>query len=91
MTKDSAPALPPLPRHLHSRNSGSFAPLYTADQMREYAASVLEEAARVAEADAARYRWLRDGNAYKPEEEFVRGGDDLDALCDAGIRALGPK
>lgn len=31
--------------------------------------------------DAARYRWLRDYN----EEEFARGGEDLDKLCDAGI------
>jgi len=35
--------------------------------------------------DAARYRWLRDGNAYKPEEEFVVGAEELDALCDRGI------
>lgn len=37
-------------------------------------------------ADAARYRWLRDDNAYAPEEAYVRGGEDLDALCDAGMR-----
>lgn len=35
--------------------------------------------------DAARYRWLRDDNAYVPEEECVRGGEDLDKLCDAGL------
>lgn len=35
--------------------------------------------------DAARYRWLRDGNGYAPEEEMVRGGEDLDKLCDDGI------
>lgn len=34
-------ALPPLPPHKHSRNSGAFDPLYTADQMREYALSAL--------------------------------------------------
>lgn len=34
--------------------------------------------------DAARYRWLRDDNAYVPEEEGVRGGEDLDRLCDDG-------
>lgn len=35
-------------------------------------------------ADATRYRWLRNGNAYRPEEEMIRGGDDLDVLCDEG-------
>lgn len=35
--------------------------------------------------DAIRYRWLRDENAYAPEENFVRGGQDLDRLCDDGI------
>lgn len=35
--------------------------------------------------DAARYRWLRDDHAYAPEEEVVRGGEDLDKLCDAGL------
>jgi len=35
--------------------------------------------------DAARYRWLRDGNAYAPEEDGVRGDDDLDKLCDAAL------
>ena len=33
-------------------------------------------------ADARRYRFLRDGNGYLPEEEGVRGGDELDAMCD---------
>jgi hypothetical protein len=32
-----------------------------------------------------RYLWLRDDNAYAPEEEHVRGGYELDELCDAGI------
>jgi hypothetical protein len=35
--------------------------------------------------DAMRYRWLRDGNAYAPEEAMVHGGDELDVLCDEGI------
>jgi len=35
--------------------------------------------------DALRYRWLRDGHAYSPEECGVTGGEDLDAHCDAGI------
>lgn len=35
--------------------------------------------------DAARYRWLRHDNAYRPEELLVRGGEDLDSLCDEGI------
>jgi hypothetical protein len=39
--------------------------------------------------DAARYRWLRDGNAYAPEEAMIHGGSELDELCDEGIeRAL---
>lgn len=32
-----------------------------------------------------RYLWLRDDNAYAPEEEHVRGGYELDELCDEGI------
>jgi hypothetical protein len=39
--------------------------------------------------DAERYRWLRDGNAYAPEEEHVRGGEDLDYLCDTKGRRPG--
>lgn len=35
--------------------------------------------------DAARYRWLRDDNAYAPEEAMVHGGVELDELCDDGI------
>lgn len=35
--------------------------------------------------DAARYQYLRRENAYKPEEDMVRGGEDLDKLCDEGI------
>jgi hypothetical protein len=40
-------------------------------------------------ADAARYRWLRDDNAYAPEEALVRGGEELDKLCDDGIARSG--
>lgn len=36
--------------------------------------------------DAARYRWLRDGNAYAPEENYVTGGEELDKLCDSQTR-----
>lgn len=36
--------------------------------------------------DAARYRWLRAGNGYAPEENYARGGTQLDALCDDGLR-----
>jgi hypothetical protein len=32
--------------------------------------------------NAKRYLWLRNGNAYVPEEQGVTGGDDLDALID---------
>jgi hypothetical protein len=49
-------------------------------------AAVRERCAQV-DADAARYRWLRAGNAYAPEEECVDGGDELDQLCDEGIAA----
>jgi len=48
-----------------------------------------EARALAAEADAARYQWLRNGNAYAPEEAMVEGGDELDRLCDAAIRAQG--
>lgn len=37
-------------------------------------------------ADAARYRWLRRGHAYRPEEAGIRGGVDLDRLCDDGMQ-----
>lgn len=37
------------------------------------------------ERDARRYRWLRDDNAYAPEEAMVRGREALDQLCDEGI------
>lgn len=40
------------------------------------------------ERDAKRYAWLRDGNAYAPEEESIRGGQELDELCD---QALAPE
>jgi len=32
--------------------------------------------------DAERYRYLRAGNAYEPEEQHVTGGEQLDRLCD---------
>ncbi len=32
--------------------------------------------------DAERYRRLRAGNAYAPEENGIRGGEALDELCD---------
>jgi hypothetical protein len=38
--------------------------------------------------DAARYRWLRDDNAYAPEEAAIPGGEDLDELCDESIAFL---
>lgn len=36
--------------------------------------------------NAERYSWLRAGNGYAPEEAMVRGGEDLDKLCDEGVR-----
>lgn len=51
----------------------------------EHLAAKLVEA-QSCEVDAKRYRWLRDGNAYAPEEEMVRGGDELDKLCDEGMQ-----
>ena len=35
--------------------------------------------------DAERYRWLRDNNAYFPEENYVRGGQELDKAIDAAM------
>jgi hypothetical protein len=35
--------------------------------------------------DAARYQWLRAGNAYRPEEEYIDGGEELDQLCDIAM------
>jgi hypothetical protein len=35
--------------------------------------------------DVARYRWLRNGNAYFPEEAMIRGGQQLDDAIDAEI------
>lgn len=48
------------------------------------ARAILAERQR-ADKDAKRYRWLRDGNAYAPEENFIDGYDALDELCDDGI------
>ena len=36
--------------------------------------------------DAERYRWLRDGNGYYPEENYLRGGVELDAAIDAAMQ-----
>lgn len=35
--------------------------------------------------DAGRYRWLRADNAYFPEENYMRGGQELDAAIDAAM------
>lgn len=35
--------------------------------------------------DAERYRWLRAGNAYVPEECGVTGGVELDEICDGKV------
>lgn len=39
------------------------------------------------EKDAIRYRWLRDGNAYEPEEAGVIGGIELDDLIDTAMQS----
>lgn len=49
----------------------------------------LTERLEKAEKDAARYRWLRDDNAYFPEEQMICGGDELDAAIDAAIAQEG--
>lgn len=36
--------------------------------------------------DAERYRWLRADNAYFPEENYIRGGQELDAAIDAAMQ-----
>ena len=43
--------------------------------------------AQLAEAqrDAERYRWLREGNGYYPEEIGEPGGDRMDAAIDAAL------
>ncbi|MFN3883080.1 MAG: hypothetical protein ACK4L8_16800 [Nitrincola lacisaponensis] len=38
-----------------------------------------------AEKDARRYQWLRNGNAYAPEEQCITGGPELDAAIDKWI------
>lgn len=48
-------------------------------------AAATQPAAQGMELDAARYQWLRDGNAYAPEEAAIQGGEFLDELCDDGI------
>ena len=35
--------------------------------------------------DAERYRWLRDGNGYYPEENYLRGGVELDDGIDLAM------
>lgn len=35
--------------------------------------------------DAERYRWLRDGNGYYPEENYLRGGVELDDGIDLSM------
>ena len=35
--------------------------------------------------DAERYRWLRDGNGYYPEENYLRGGVELDDGVDLAM------
>lgn len=55
----------------------------------EFAALLLEsEYGRLAR-DARRYAWLRDHNAYIPEEAICPGGAELDRLCDEAIAASG--
>lgn len=41
---------------------------------------------RAAERDAARYRWLREDRGYFPEEEGLRGGDELDTAIDTAMK-----
>lgn len=36
--------------------------------------------------DAERYRWLRADNAYFPEENYIRVGQELDAAITAAIQ-----
>jgi hypothetical protein len=54
---------------------------------KKVAAAIYAERAR-ANKDAERYRWLRDGNAYVPEEQMCTGGEYLDEICDEGIAAI---
>lgn len=47
--------------------------------------AALKDRAQRNEANAERYRWLRDSNATIPEEKCIIGGTELDELCDAGL------
>jgi hypothetical protein len=53
----------------------------------EVVCRALMERDRAATEDAKRYRWLRAGNAYAPEEALCTGGEELDELCDRGLRS----
>ncbi len=44
--------------------------------------SVLEARVKSLEQDAYRYRWLRNGHGYFPEEIGARGGPELDEAID---------
>lgn len=61
---------------------------HIAFDQREGRLAALERLAQ-AEKDAARYRWLRDGHAYWPEEHYIRGGDALDELVDGEMQGEG--
>ena len=37
--------------------------------------------------DAERYAWLRDGNGYFPEENWLTGGEEMDEAIDAAMSA----
>ena len=60
----------------------------TSAEFREELTKIVGEATQAADnvlEDAARYRWLRDGNGYAPEECGITGGEELDELCDEGV------
>lgn len=81
-SKQSSVAVPLLP-------TGPMTPELIAEARRICEASGLRLAEPPAAdaQDAARYRWLRDGNAVRPEEACIYGGTELDQLCDRGIQS----
>lgn len=80
--------LPPLPEYVYGHECSTHERVYTADQMRAYAAEAvrvaLEQAAQVCEqrAELQSLRDIHEGNDYAAERAIEAKG------CAAAIRAL---
>lgn len=44
-----------------------------------------QQSLEILKRDVWRYQWLRDDNAYAPEESMCRGGPELDQAIDEAI------